>query len=410
MKILFLCQYYPPEPGAPAARTHEHAREWVRMGHDVTVVCGIPNHPDGVVPLTYRDHFVYDELHEDVRVLRCWFLTAPNQGRIRRSLAFISFMFAALFWALARGGRADVVMATSPQLLCGLAGYLVALTKRCPFVLEVRDLWPQQIIDLGVLHNRHIIKQLYALEWFLYEKAKAVVTVAEAAKRDIVERGIPSEKVYTITNATDLNFFQPKPREGGLRYRYGWRDLTLVMYIGTHGLSQGLEVVLESAKLLQEQTNLRFVFVGSGAERQALMQRAAAMELTNTEFIPSQPREEMPDFYAAADICLVPLKRRDIFLTNIPSKMFEIMACGRPMILGVEGQAKQLLQEAGAGIAVPPEDAQALARAIASLAEHPEQCQLYGNAGRKHMEEHYSRSSRAQALLHILADTADKKR
>lgn len=402
MKILFLCQYFPPEPGAPAARTHEHAREWVRLGHEVTVVCGVPNHPDGVVPLNYRHHFLYEEALDGIRVLRCWFLAAPNAGRVRRIIAFASFMVAALFWSIVKGGRADVVMATSPQLLCGLAGYATALVKRCPFAFEVRDLWPQQIIDLGVLTNVHLIRLLRGLERFLYRKARVIITVAEATRRELVSRGIPAEKVYTVTNAIALDVFCPKPRMGDMRYRYGWGERTLVMYIGTHGLSQGLETVLDAAHELRERQDLHFVFVGSGAEREALMRRAGEVGLPHVEFIPSQPRRDMPDFYAAADICLVPLKRRDVFLTNIPSKMFEIMACARPIILGVEGQARELLEEAGSGIAVPPEDTAALAASIRSLADDPDARTRFGESGRRYVEIHCNRARKAQDLLEIL--------
>lgn len=402
MKILFLCQYFPPEPGAPAARTHEHAKEWAASGHEVTVVCGVPNHPDGEIPLHYRHRFLYEESLDGIRVLRCWFLTAPNAGRTRRIIAFISFMAASFFWGVVKGGRADVVMATSPQLLCGLAGYALALFKRSPFVFEVRDLWPQQIIDLGVLRNEYLIGLLRRLEAFLYRKAAAIITVAEATRRELVGRGIPSEKVHTITNAIALDVFTPRERVGAMRFRYGWGDRILVMYLGTHGLSQGLETVLDAARRLKEHEKIHFVFVGSGAERETLMSKAEEWHLEHIEFIPSQPRRDMPDFYAAADICLVPLKRRDVFLTNIPSKMFEIMACARPIILGAEGQAREVLEQAGAGIAVSPEDSEALSAAILQLAGDEQERRRFGENGRAYVEGYCNRSKKAQELLEIL--------
>ncbi len=402
MNILFICQYFPPEPGAPAARTHEHAREWARLGHVVTVVCGVPNHPDGVIPPKYKRHFIYEEIEDGIRVLRCWFFAAPNAGRFRRSAAFVSFMAAALFWGAVKGGRCDVVLATSPQLLCGLAGWLTALIKRRPFVFEVRDLWPQQIVDLGVLRNPMIIGWLQRLEMLLYRKSQAIVAVAPAAAESIIGRGIASEKVHTITNAIDLEFFSLRPRMGAMRLRYGWGDRILAMYIGTHGMSQGLETVLEAARLLERRRDLHFVFIGSGAERQSLIDKAERMGLANVEFIPSQPRGDMPDFYAAADICLAPLKRRDVFRTNIPSKLFEIMACARPVILGAEGQAREVLEAAGAGVVVTPEDPQALAQAVEMLADNPAARSRFGEQGRRHVEKHYSRAQRARALLEIL--------
>jgi glycosyltransferase involved in cell wall biosynthesis len=402
MKILFLCQYFPPEPGAPAARTHEHAKEWVRNGHEVTVVCGIPNHPDGEVPLNYRHNFVYEEVLDDIRVLRCWFLVAANAGRVRRSIAFISFMLVSLYWSVVKGGRADVVMATSPQLLCGLAGYGVALVKRALFVFEVRDLWPRQIIDLGVLRNPWLIALLRGVERFLYRKASVIITVAEAARRELVQSGVPPEKIHTITNAIALDVFKPQPRLGAMRYRYGWGERNLVMYIGTHGLSQGLETVLAAARELEDREDLHFVFVGSGAERESLIKTAEKDGLKNVEFIPNQPRPDMPEFYAAADICLVPLKQREVFLTNIPSKMFEIMACARPIILGVEGQGREILEAAGAGVAVPPEDPHALAEAIRALADDPEARRRYGENGRRYVEKASNRAEKARELIDIV--------
>lgn len=410
MKILFLCQYFPPEPGAPAARTHEHAKEWVRMGHEVTVVCGVPNHPDGEVPLQYRHKFVYDEILDGIRVLRCWFLVAANAGRVRRSVAFISFMAASLFWSVFKGGRADVVMATSPQLLCGLAGYGAALLKRCPFVFEVRDLWPQQIIDLGVLRAPWLIALLRGVEHFLYRKASAIITVAEGARRAIIASGVSPEKIHTITNAIALDVFKPQPRQGAVRDRYGWGERVLVMYIGTHGLSQGLETVLDAARELEDREDLHFVFVGSGAERESLMLRAENNRQKNVEFIPNQPRLDMPDFYAAADICLVPLKRREVFLTNIPSKMFEIMACARPIILGVEGQGREVLEAAGAGVTVPPEDSHALAVAVQTLAGDPEERRRFGENGRRYVEVACNRAEKARELLEILQRLRDGRR
>jgi colanic acid biosynthesis glycosyl transferase WcaI len=407
MKILFLCQYFPPEPGAPAARTHEHSREWVRQGHDVTVICGLPNHPDGEVPRAYRQKFLYDEVYDDVRVLRCWFYITPNRGRIRRSISFLSFMMASLFWGVLRGGRADVVVATSPQLLVGAAGYLLSRIKRCPFVFEVRDLWPDQIVDLGVIRNERIIEMLRKVEAFLYEKADALITVAEGARQKLIERGVPAEKIHTITNAIALDVFRPQDRTGTMRHRYGWGENFLVMYIGTHGMSQGLETVVEAAEKLKDSAAIRFVFVGAGAERELLIALAQHKELNNIEFIPAQPRADMPDFYAAADVCLVPLKKRDVFLTNIPSKMFEIMACARPVLLGAEGQAKALLDAAGAGVAFTPEDPDALAAAVLKLHTDPEQCRIYGENGRRYVEQHCNRALKARQMLELITDITD---
>jgi glycosyltransferase involved in cell wall biosynthesis len=236
---------------------------------------------------------------------------------------------------------------------------------------------------------------------FLYRRSRAVIAVSEASRRHIEARGIAQEKLFTITNGIDENFFVPK-EHNGIRAAQGWSEKFVVLYIGTHGLSQGLDTILDTAALLTEETRFQFVFVGSGAEWEGLRAEAQRRGLMNTSFLPSQPKAAMPDFYAAADVCLVPLKKRDIFRYNIPSKMFEIMACARPMILGAEGQARQLLEEAEAGIAVEPEDAVAYRDAIQRLARDPALCENFGMKGRAHVVEHYTRDHKADAFLDCL--------
>lgn len=388
--------------GAPAARTHEHAREWVKLGHEVTVLCGLPNHPDGVIPEKYRGTLLYRERIDGVNVLRCWLYATPNRGVFRRSISFVSFMLSAMFFGALRAPACDVVVATSPQMLCGLAGYVIALVKRRPFVLEVRDLWPKQIIDLGAVTNPLIVGLLSGLERFMYHSARAVVTVAEATRDEIVGRGFAEDKVFTVTNGIDGDFFCPMERDSPVRQEHGWGGKIVVMYIGTHGLSHGLGTILDTAEMLLPRKDIQFVFVGAGAEREMLMQQAQDRYLKNVQFLPMQQKDLMPQFYAAADICLVPLKKRRVFLYNIPSKMFEIMACGRPIILGARGQAQKLLDEAGAGVAVEPEDPQAYAHAILKLADHPELREKYGRHGREHAVAHYSRARKAADFAGIL--------
>ncbi|HNR33385.1 MAG TPA: glycosyltransferase family 4 protein, partial [Candidatus Hydrogenedentes bacterium] len=378
--------------------------------HDVTVVCGKPNHPDGVVPPKYRGPLLYRENMEGIDVLRCWLYATPNRGVFKRSIAFLTFMLSAMFFGSFASGKSDVVVATSPQLLCALAGYVVSVLKRKPFVFEVRDLWPKQIIDLGAVRNPIIIGLLTWAEMFLYRRAKAIVTVSPATADEIAARGIPRDKLFTVTNGINERFFAPRGRLGPLRDTYGWNDDIVVMYIGTHGLSQGLTTIIETAEMLQDREDIRFVFAGQGAEREMLMEMVHAKKLRNVQFLPMQTKEKMPEFYAAADICLVPLKKRDYFLYNIPSKMFEIMACARPIILGVEGQSLEILNEASAGVAVDPENARAYADAIRKLADDPELRASYGKNGCEYVLRHYTRKQKAEQYLEYLQRVVDKKR
>ncbi len=400
MRILFICQYFPPEPGAPAARTHEHARAWARLGHQVTVVCGVPHYPEGVVPPEYRGRLLTREQVDGVAVLRCWMFAAKNRGVFLRSLSFLSFMLSSTVVAAFFAGPADVVAATSPQLLCGVSGWVAALRRRCPFVFEVRDLWPRQIVDLGVITSPLLIAPLRFLEKFLYRRAAAVVAVAPASRDALVADGVSADRAHCIPNGIEVDFFRPLPRMNTARERNGWGGETfVVLYIGAHGLSQGLETVLDAAKRVADRPDIRFVFAGGGARREALMALAGEMGLGNVTFLTARPKAEMPEYYAAADVCLVPLLKREVFETNIPSKMFEIMACARPMILGAGGQAIALLEEAGAGVAVPPESPDALAEAILSLHGDPGACRAYGEAGRAYAERHCNRADRAKEYV-----------
>jgi len=390
--------------GAPAARTHEHARRWVARGHEVTVLCGIPNHPDGIVPEAYRGRWLCRERIDGIQVIRCPFFIAPNRGVFKRCVSFLSFMVSSIVFGVISTGRCDVVIGTTPQMLCALGGYIVARLKRRPFILEVRDLWPKHIIDLGTITNPVVISGLERLEMFLYRRSRAVIAVAEASRQHIEGLGVPADKLHTVTNGIDENFFVPKAKNG-LRARYGWSDKFVVLYIGTHGLSQGLETILETAALLAHEPRYHFVFVGSGAERDNLRDAARSRGLANTEFLTHQQKAAMPDFYAAADACLVPLKNRDVFRTNIPSKMFEIMACARPMILGATGQAQQVLNEAGAGLAVEPENPEAYRDAIVYLEAHPEEAEAFGKSARAHVTAHYTRNGKADAFLARVEET-----
>lgn len=403
MRVLFISQYFPPEIGAPSARTYEHAQVWRDAGHDVTVLCAFPNHPHGIVPEKYRGHWVVEENCDGIRVWRCFHLAVPNKGVLKRSLSFFTFMVSAIVTGAFRRGAFDVVVATSPQLLCGLAGWVVARLRGLPFVLEIRDLWPQQIVDLGILRNRALIRMLYGLERFLYKRAKHIVTTAPAMTEDLIRRGVPSDKVTTIPNGIDVSFFRPLPRENEVREIYGWApEDVIVMYIGTLGLSQGFETIIEAAALLQSEERMRFVIVGDGAARERIERLIQERRLSNVTLLPAQDKDRMPLFYAAGDIHLVPLRRLPVFRTNIPSKMFEIMACARPMVVGIEGQACSLLEQAQAGIAVRPEDAQAYAEAIRRLANNPSLREKLGENGRAFVVQHHDRRKKAQEFLEVL--------
>ncbi|HOK09404.1 MAG TPA: glycosyltransferase family 4 protein [Candidatus Hydrogenedens sp.] len=402
MKILVLSQFFPPEMGALSARTYEHAKYWVSEGHEVIVVCGLPNYPDGIVPPEYQGKWLIRENWDGINILRGWLFVTPNRGVVKRSIAFLTYMLSSIIVATFFAGKCDVVMASSPQILCGLAGYIVSVFKWRPFVFEVRDLWPAQIIDLGVIKNKFIISILTALETFLYRHAKAIVTIAPAMSREIARRGFDENKIFTIPNGIDENVFKPLDTPNRIRKEKGWDDSKIVvLYIGTMGLSQGLKTILEVAERVKDDPRLLFVFVGAGADRDNLIRLSIQMQLNNVEFYPAVEKKEMPDWYASSDICLVSLKKRNVFKYNIPSKMFEIMACERPILLGAEGQARELLEQAEAGVAVEPENVDAYTEGLLVLANNPEIRKNAGKKGRAYVLEHFTRKTNAQKYLHV---------
>ncbi len=402
MKILLLTQYFPPEFGAAAARNSEHARLWAEAGHAVQVCTGMPNYPTGQVAAGYRGKVLLRETQSGYEVVRTWIYATPNRAVWKRVLASLSFMASALISGIFCCRRPDIIIASSGPFFVAPLGYLLSLVKRVPFVFEVRDILPQQAVDVGMLKNRFLIRFLTEMEEFLYRRACCIVTVAAASRESLVERGIPSEKVFTVENGIVESFFAPMPGDNAVRDEEGWAGKFVVLYVGAHGVSQGLHALLEVAQRVKEYEDILFVFAGEGAEKPAMMAWAGQHELSNVRFLPLQHKDRMPQLYAAANVCLVPLRKGKYFTINIPSKTFEIMACGRPILLGAQGQARRIVEEAEAGITVDPEDVEGYTQALLSLYNDPARCAALGKAGRAYVLEHFTRRAKAQAYLDIL--------
>lgn len=404
MRITFLCQYFPPEMGAPSARTYEHARHWVSQGHEVTVVTGFPNHPTGIIRPEYRGQFVRREQVDGIDLLRTWIYCAPNKGFFRRVLNFLSFFFSAFVLGGLLTRRPDVVIGTSPQFFCAVSAYLLSLLKRAPFVFEVRDIWPQSAIELGALKNPLIIRALEAIEMLLYRRAALIVIVAESTKPYLLAKGIPADKIALIPNGIDPQYLaQAQAADGdSVRAETGLQDKFIVSYIGTHGLSHALDTALQAAAQLRDDTTIHFLFVGEGAEKDRLRQMAAELQLDNVTFLKEQPRERLLDFYRASDASLVPLRRLDIFKKVLPSKMFELMGTGSPIICSVEGEAAALIQRAEAGLCIEPENAAALITAIRRLRADASLRAQLGAAGQRFVKAHFLRSVLAEQYVAAL--------
>ena len=402
MRTLIVTHYFPPETGAPQARLSGLAATWAADGDKVTVLTGMPNHPTGVLPPQYRWALRRLERRDGYRVVRTWLYATPNEGIVRKTLGHLSFMVSSVLVGARACGPADTVVVSSPTFFSIGAAWVLAKLKRARFVVEVRDLWPAIFVELGVLTNHRLIALLERLELAAYAAADQVVVVSEGFRDDLLRRGVPPAKVHTIRNGVDTSKFVPSTgADPAVRARLGaGPGDCLVLYAGTHGISQGLSVIADAAAELSD-LPVRFAFVGDGADRPRLKRRVAELGLRNAVLLPSAPNAEMPGLLAAADICLVPLRAVPLFATFIPSKMFEYLAAGKPVIGSVAGEAAQILHEAGAAV-VPPEDSAALAAEIRALAAAPERRAAMGLAGRAFAERCHDRAALAREYRKIL--------
>jgi len=402
MRIIIVTHYFPPEIGAPQARLSGLAAAWAADGDDVTVVTGMPNHPTGVVPPAYRGAIRRRERRDGYRVLRTWLYATPNEGMARKTAGHLSFMVSSMLLGARASGPADVVVVSSPTFFAIGSGWLLARLKRARLVVEVRDLWPAIFTELGVLTNRRVIRLLERLELAAYAAADTVIVVSDGFRSNLIERGVPAAKVHTIRNGVDPKEFVPhlKP-DPKLRARLGaGQQDCLVLYAGTHGISQGLTHIADAAAELQHQP-IRFAFVGEGADKERVRQRVAELGLTNVTMLPGVPHEQVPALLAAADICLVSLRDVPLFSSFIPSKMFEYLAAGRPVVAALAGEAAQILREAGASV-VPPGDGTALAAAIRTLAADPDRRLAMACQGRCYVEKYFDRGTLARLYRKLL--------
>ena len=411
MRILFLTHYFPPEGNAPASRVHEMCKRWVRDGHEVQVITCAPNHPDGVVYEGYRNRFIQRELTDGIEVTRVWTYLAANQGTYGRIASYISYMLSSTLAALF-AKRFDIVIATSPQFFCGWAGVLVRAFRRRPFILEIRDIWPESIVAVGAMSNRRVLRMLEKLELWMYAAATHIVTVGDGYRRQLLAKHVTDDRLSVITNGVDRDRFVPQPPDLALKAKHGLGDAFVCAYVGTIGMASGLEVVLEAGKRLQAKGRLdiRFLLVGEGAVRKDLQMQARSAGLDNVIFTGRQPKELMPAFLSIADACLVHLRKTDLFASVLPSKIFEAAAMARPIVLGVEGDAADLVQQAGAGMCIEPENVEQLIETVEALADDPSRGVAMGQAGHDYVTTHYDRDILARRYLDVIEDVLARSR
>lgn len=408
MRILFLSHYFPPEVNAPATRTFEHCREWVLEGHEVHVVTGFPSHPAGELYPGYTRTWYQPEELEGIQVHRTWTHIAANRGFLRRALNYLSFVPTSV-WRALRLGRFDIILATSPHYFNAVAGWLASVLKRTPWVFELRDLWPESIVAVGALKPSWPLRVLDRHVRFLYGNAAAVVCLTRPFAEHVIARGIDPEKLVYVPNGVYPDDWPTHDPASSCREELGIEpDQILASYVGTLGMAHGLETLLDAAARLQtRRPEIRFLLAGDGAQKQQLVSAARRRGLRNVLFAGQLPRREAHRLLASSDISLVLLRDAPLFRTVLPSKMFEAMAAGRPIILGVAGEAQRVLEESGGGIAVPPEDPAAIAGAVSRLAADPALRQRLGASGRAFVQQSFHRRDCALRLLRILERCAD---
>lgn len=403
MHILFLTDNFPPESNAPASRTFEHCREWVCAGHQVTVITCAPNFPKGKVFGGYSNRLWQQEVMAGIRVIRVWSYITANEGFIKRILDYQSFMLSATLAApFVRG--VDVVVGTSPQFFTACAAYVVSRMKRIPFVFELRDMWPESIKAVGAMKDSMAIRFLERIEMFLYRKAQRIVTVTHAFKDTLIQRGIDGSKVDVVTNGVDLSHFAPLVKDAALVQQLGLQGMFVAGYIGTHGMAHALETLLDAAQTLQKTPgaeNVRMLFLGDGARKDDLKARAQEMGLGNVMFLDSVSKEQVVRYWSLLDVSVIHLRNTELFTTVIPSKLFECMGMGLPVLHGVAGESADIVLREQVGEVFESENAQQL---VAGLMRMRDQADTFASYQRNGLAaaKRYDRKNLAQTMLQVL--------
>ncbi len=403
MHILFLTDNFPPEVNAPASRTFEHCQEWVKAGRQVTVITCAPNFPKGEVYPGYRNTLWQSEEMAGIRVIRVWSYMVANEGFLKRILDYQSFMVAATLAALFVR-RVDVVVGTSPQFFTVCAAWVVSVLKRIPFVFELRDLWPEQIVTVGAMRDSAAIRWLEKLEMFLYRKAALIVAVTQAFRDKLIERGIDGGKIGVVTNGVDMSRFQAMPKDPELLRQLGLEGKFVGGYVGTHGLNQHLETLLDAAEALGAEglgADFHFVLLGDGARKAALKEDARRRGLTNVTFIDSVPKEEVPRYWSLLDVAIIHLGKADLYTRMIPSKLFECMGMGLPVLHGVAGESADIVRAENMGIVFEAENAGQIVEQMKALREDREVCETY-RANSLAAAKKYDRAALAMNMLGLL--------
>ena len=397
MKILFLTDNFPPEVNAPATRTFEHCREWVKAGHDVTVITCFPNYPQGKVYQGYTNSLCKTECMDGIKVVRVWSYMTANKGFIKRIIDFISFSVTSFFAGLFR--ECDIIVATSPQFFTALSGRTLGFFKRKPWIMEVRDLWPDSIKAVGAMKESVVLKYFSKEEKWCYLSAKKIVVVTNSFKREIAKKGIPEDKIFVIKNGANTELFKPREKSQELLRKLGLEGKRVLGYVGTLGMAHKIDFLIDCVKDLDDYA---LMILGNGAEKENIQQKIESEGIKNVVLLDSVPKNEVAEYIALQDAALVNLRKSSLFTTVIPSKIFETASMRIPIMLGVDGEAREMVEEFGAGLFYEPENREDFLEKLNTLFSSPE---VYKNCcdGGEKLAAAYDRKRLAAEMLEIIS-------
>ncbi|MEZ4706079.1 MAG: glycosyltransferase family 4 protein [Caldilineaceae bacterium] len=397
-----LAHFYPPEMGGAGARLHGLARWLTQYGHEVTVIAGFPNYPTGIIPEHYRGKLWAREEMDGVDVIRTWVYTSPKRSGFRRLINYFSFVATSSLAGILATKQFDVVLASSPPLFIGVAGVFLARLRRASLLFDVRDIWPELAVEAGEFKpDAPLVVWGERLERFLYRQANQITVVTRRKERKLLDKGVPAHKLHIVSNGVDLDVLQPKGLEDW-RAKFNLGGKFVAAYAGLIGIFQGVDVIVNAAKLLKEQPHIHFLIVGEGIKRAELEADAAKHNLTNVTFVPPQPREAIPDILSAADVALAPLVNEQL-VDAVPSKLLEAWGCRRPVVLMAGGEARRLMEESGGGRVIAPGSASALAATLTELAaSDPADLDRCAERGYAYVAENFDRPKLARQMETVL--------
>ena len=398
MKILMLAENFYPETNAPAKRLFDHAKEWVRLGNEVTVLTGVPNVPKARVFKGYKNKIYQSEKIDGIKIVRVWTFIAKNEGFLLRTLDFTSFMITSFFFGLFIK-KPDKIIVSSPQFLPVISGFVIAKIKNIPFIMEIRDLWPESIVALGAINkNNYIIKFLYMIANYIYRKSELIVVVTKTFKKYLINLGIKEDKIIVIENGFNFDStLKPSRSIDAVKEKYHITNNNFtVSYIGTIGMSHGIEIMLDAAKLIKD---VNFLIIGEGAQKKSLQKIVEIEKITNILFIDNIDWQEIVNINQIISVNLIHLRNLELFETVIPSKIFESMALKKPILAGLIGESLDIIKQSRSGLEVIPENPDSLVQKILKIKNDQNLNDELASNGFKLVEKRYNRKILAQKMI-----------